>query len=162
METPQIEKNKKVNRKSRQRYIKHIYKHLLSHNIHRCTNTHCITCAKLFVANLSGRDLTGPQILLVSKGLSFIPTAKDSSHFELLKAFNIYIMHHSLGLDVLKTMVKKFPCKRIQKYKSKQTFFSFPSYSLEGVLEAIKMEISQIPVVDNPPKNLSLSERKAL
>ena len=57
-------------------------------------------------------------------------------------------------------MVKKFPFRRTQKYKSKQTFFSFPN--LEGVLEAMKLEISQIPVVDNLPPNLSPSERKAL
>ena len=41
-----------------------------------------------------------------------------------------------------------------------QTHFS--SSKLEGVLEAIKIEISQIPTTDNLPPNLSRRERKAL
>ena len=38
----------------------------------------------------------------------------------------------------------------------------FASSKLEGVLEAMKIEISQIPITDNLPPNLSRSERKAL
>ena len=41
-----------------------------------------------------------------------------------------------------------------------RTFFTSPK--LEGVLEAMKIEISQIPITDNLPPNLSRSERKAL
>ena len=52
---------------------------------------------------------------------------------------------------------KKFPLKRIQKYDSN---FSFAK--LEGVLETTKVEITQIPITDKTPHNLSRSERKAL
>ena len=38
----------------------------------------------------------------------------------------------------------------------------FSSSKLEGALEAIKIEISQIPTSDNLPPNLSRRERKAL
>ena len=76
------EKPKKVSRKSRQRYNKCIYHNLYHDNVNGIKKN-CITCAKSFVANLSGKDLTDPQILLLSKGLSFVPTAKDASHFEL-------------------------------------------------------------------------------
>ena len=48
-------------------------------------------------------------------------------------------------------MGKKFPFKRIPKYTSKRTLLSTPK--LEGVLEAIKIEISQIPITDNIPPN---------
>ena len=155
------EKSKKVTRKSRQRYNKRIY-HNLYHNIINCIKNNCITCAKSFVANLSGKDLTDPQILLLSKGLSFVPTARDASHFELIRDFDTFC-HKIRRLSLRghnKTKVKKFPLKRTQKYSSKQVFFSFPS--LEGVLEAMKVEISQIPITDNLPHNLSPSERKAL
>ena len=50
-------------------------------------------------------------------------------------------------------MGKKFPFKRIPKYTSKRTLLSTPK--LEGVLEAMKIEISQIPITDNIPPNLS-------
>ena len=137
METAEIEE-KKMNRKSKQRYLRRIYKQTLSHDIYTCTKTNCIICAKSFVANLSSRDLSDPQILLLSKGLSFIPTARDASHFELLRDFDK--LCHTIRLlsqpRRYKTMVKKFPFRRTQKYKSKQTFFSFPN--LEGVLEAMK------------------------
>ena len=39
------------------------------------------------VANLSKRHLSSTHILLLSKGLSFVPMPKDSGHFELLKDF---------------------------------------------------------------------------
>ena len=38
----------------------------------------------------------------------------------------------------------------------------FSSSKLEGVLEAIKIEISQTPTTDNLPPNLSKRERKAI
>ena len=50
--------------------------------------------------------------------------------------------------------------KRIQKYKPRRSFFSSPK--LEGILETIKVELSQIPTTNSIPHNLSLSERKAL
>ena len=49
--------------------------------------------------------------------------------------------------------------KRIWKYSSKQVFFSFPS--LEGVPEAMKVEISQILITDILPHNPSPSKHKA-
>ena len=57
-------------------------------------------------------------------------------------------------------MGKKFLFLRSQKYKPRRTFFSHTD--LEGILETIKVEISQIPITNNTTQNLSLSERKAL
>ena len=74
----------KLSRKCRQRYLKHLYKQS-NHNINSCFNINCITCAKTYICNLSKRDLSDPQILLLSKGLSFVPTARDSNLFELLR-----------------------------------------------------------------------------
>ena len=41
-----------------------------------------------------------------------------------------------------------------------RTYFALSK--LEGVLEAMKIEISQIPITDNLPLNLCRSEHKAL
>ena len=100
---------------------------------------------------MSGKDLSDHQILLLSKGLSFVPTARDSSHFELLKDFDKFCNRvRSLSLvHSNKPMVKKFPLKRISKHTTKRTLLSTPK--LEGALEAMKIEISQIPLTDNIP-----------
>ena len=106
--------------------------------------------------------LTYHQILLLSKGLSFVPTARDALHFELIKDFDFFC-HKIRRLSWSgrnKTIIKKFLLKRTWKYSPKQVFFSFPSF--EGVLEAMKVEISQIPIIDNPPHNLCSSECKTL
>ena len=117
-----------------------------------CSNTNCIICAKSFVTNLAGKDLLGPQILLLSIGLSFIATARDSNSFELLRNFDSFskIFRALSHAGYRRMVVKKFPFKRIN---SMRTHFS--SSKLEGVLEAIKIEISQIPTTDNLPHNLS-------
>ena len=57
-------------------------------------------------------------------------------------------------------VAKKFPFKRINRSNSMRTYFALSK--LEGVLEAMKIEISQIPITDNLPPNLSRSECKAL
>ena len=41
--------------------------------------------------NLSGYVLSTPEKLLLSKGLSFIPTARDVDNFEILSDFNQFI-----------------------------------------------------------------------
>ena len=53
---------KRLNRKSRQRYLKHIilYKQNSYHDIYLCKNNNCITCAEPYVANLSGKTPTEP------------------------------------------------------------------------------------------------------
>ena len=99
---------------------------------------------------------------LLSKGLSFITTARNASNFEMLRDFDQFcqrvqrLSHKGYN----KMIVRKFPLKRINKHQSKRTYFS--TAKLEGVLEAIKIEISQIPSTDNSPPNLTPSEGRAL
>ena len=162
MEATEIRKEKQLtlNQKSRQRYLKHIYKHN-QHNIELCTDCKCITFAKSYVANLSGR------ILLLSKGLSFIPTARDANNFELLTDFNKFcnksrsFFKNKFPLTTNNdTIPKKLPLNRIQKLNSRQAFFS--SGKFEGLLKKMKIKISEIFTTDSIPHNLSLKERKAL
>lgn len=166
MEATKIKKEtKKLTRKTRQRYLKYLYRHN-EHDTKLCIDNKCITCAKTYVANLSGCILTEPQILLLSKGLSFIPTARDANNFELLTDFNKFCIkiRHFVKSTPTKfhnnLFKKKFPLKRIKKLCPRQAFFS--SAKLEGVLEEMKIKISEISTTDNIPKNLSPSERKAL
>ena len=144
------EHKKIITRKSRQRYLKKLFKCTISNqsNIY-CNNPNCISCAKAFVANLSGKDLSDPQILVLSKGLSFIPTARDSSNFELLKDFDHFCqkVRYIARTGSRKPKVNKFPIKRVYECKPRQTTFS--TSKLEGVLEAMKVEISNIQTTDN-------------
>ena len=119
-------------------------------------------CAKSFITNLSGKDLSDPQILLLSKGLSFIPTARNASNFELLRDLDQFCkrIRTFSRMRYNKTICKNFPPRRINKHHTMRTYFS--NAKLEGVLEAMKIEISQIYSTDNPPPNLTPSERKAL
>ena len=57
-------------------------------------------------------------------------------------------------------IVRKFPQKGLINTNLRKLNFS--TAKLEGVLKAVKIEISQIPSTDNPPPNLTPSERKAL
>ena len=139
-------------------HLKKLYnRHLsdVSHDITNCTRTDCIICARSFVANLSGKELSDPQILLLSKGLSFIPTARDSSHFELLRDFDCFCnrIRTFARTGGKKSNIKKIPFKRISKYQSKQPLLSTAKF--EGALEAMKVEISNIPTTVNIPHNLS-------
>ena len=157
------EHKKVITRKSRQRYLKKLFNCNISNqsNIY-CNTPNCISCAKTFVANLSGKDLSDPQILVLSKSLSFIPTARDSSNFELLKDFDHFCqkIRYIARAGFRKPKVKKFPITRVYGYKPKQTTFS--TSKLEGVLEAMKVEISNIQTTDKISFNLSRNERRAL
>ena len=55
--------------------------------------------------------------------------------------------------------MKQFPIERVYEYKPKQTI---STSKLEGVLEAMKVEISNIQTTDNISHNLSRNERRAL
>ena len=119
-----------MNRKTRQRYLKRIYKNSLCHNIAICNDYNCIECAKSYVANFSGIPLTKPQILFLSKGLSFIPSTRAASHFELLKDFDRFCVKLRSFLKPKRTNTQidnKFPLRRIKKMETKQIFFHQPT-----------------------------------
>lgn len=53
-------------------------------------NHNCLSCANLNVVNLSGIPLSQTQIILLNKGLTFIPTARNAKSMEILKDFNAF------------------------------------------------------------------------
>ena len=113
---------------------------------------------------MSKRPLTDAQILLLSKGLSFVPTPKDANNFELLKDFDQFCNKIRFLSRCKHTHRRnnnsKFPRKKKQQRRPRRDFHS--STDLEGVLEEIKLEISRIATMDKIPYNLTLKERKAL
>ena len=124
---------------------------------------------KLYHPHPSRRHLNNPRQSSrtnQSKRRSFLRGERHnqtpSSYFELLQSFEHFSKRirslPRVGPNII--MGKKFPLKRIPNYTSKRTLLSTPK--LEGVLEAMKIEISQIPITDNIPSNLSRGERKAL
>ena len=58
--------------------------------IFSCIKHNGIICAYTHVTNLSYRTLTESDVFLLSRGLSFVPKARDSSHFELLRDFDVF------------------------------------------------------------------------
>ena len=149
---------------------KHIYVYEQNsyHDIYLCKNNNCITCAKSYVANLSGKTLTEPQILLLSKGLSFVPVSRDSTKFELLYDFDNFC-HRIRSLSKPKRVNKfgynndnkRFPLYKRKKGRANRERHFISSTDIEGVLETMKLEICNI-LMTKTPHNLSPEERKAL
>ena len=62
-----------------------------NHTIITCCIQNCVTCAENFIVNLSAYELSVLEKFLLSKGLSFIPTAKDLINFEILSGFDRFV-----------------------------------------------------------------------
>jgi len=105
-------------RKQEKRYINRMYNCKVSHNhnFYSCTNNHCVTCTKQYVINLSSHTLTEAQISLLSKGLTFVPTANKPNHFELLRDLDhfFYKIQGLLQPSKKHTIVSKYLRKKIK------------------------------------------------
>ena len=63
-----------------------------AHDPEQCTNPNCLDCATKNIVNLSNTQLTKTQVLLLSKGLFFVPTASNAKPTEILRDFNTFKM----------------------------------------------------------------------
>ena len=63
-----------------------------THDPEHCTNPNCHDCATKNIVNLSNTQLTKTQVFLLSKGLSFVPTAPNAKPTVLLRDFNTFKM----------------------------------------------------------------------
>ena len=93
----------KRNRKSLKDRNKHTNR---EHKPEICSNPNCSKCAADNIVNLSNIPLTRPQILLLSKGLSFVPTTNCAEHAEMIADLNIFA---NKANRKLKQMIK--PCR---------------------------------------------------
>jgi len=96
--------------------------------------------------------------------LSFVPTAKEPNHFELLRDLDTFF-HKIRRLSHCKqqcTVLPKFPRHKLRKKKFdyNRAFNSFAD--LEGVLGIIKQEVSELSLTDHIKGNLTYKERQAL
>ena len=138
-----------------------------NHDSSTCIDANCITCAKQYVTNLSSYTLSETQIFLLSKGLSFVPTARNPNHFELLRDLD-YFFHKIRRLSRPKkhtnqhAMVPKFPKRKLMKrrFDYNRAFTSFAD--LEGVLGTVKQEVSELSLADKAKENPTYKERQAL
>ena len=134
-----------MERANKDNYLKCIYRHS-TYIVNNCTDLHCITCSKIYIVNLSKKDLTYLQILLLSNSLSFISTAKVTTHFELFRDFDKFCdmirlfshRRHHIGTG------KRFPLKRIQEYNSMHSCLS--SAKVEGFLETLELNYLKFPL----------------
>ena len=76
----------KQNRKSQKDRTKLKKNHTPEH----CTSRNCYECATNNIVNLSNIQLTKTQVLLLNRGLSFVPTADNAKPMELIKEFDIF------------------------------------------------------------------------
>ena len=92
---------KKRRRAARQHYIKH------NHPLYTCYVKNCIKCAENFILNLSGYVLSRMEKILLSMGLTFIPTPQQPTPFEVLRDFNNFSRK-------LRSMTKPVPARHNQ------------------------------------------------
>lgn len=127
------------------------------HDLYNCKINNCIC----FILNLSGHAFTVQEKLLLSKGLSFIPTARDVNNFEILSDFDYFAYK-------LRKQTKPHSIRPINDgftlYRKPTDFTNMPTnYPLfEGALESIKIQLSQLPTNNKPAFNLSKRQHFAL
>ena len=115
---------------------------------------------KKFIKSLSKKDLTDPEIKLLSKGLKFILTTmvtKNKIRLQLLQDFKHFArrmrlkyIFHGQNREIHPFYVKSNWEPPVQ-----------PSVTLETYLEEVKQQLSEIKIA-RPKPNLSRKERKAL
>jgi len=143
------------------------------HSPEFCINSNCYKCAKDNVVNLSNVELTKPQILLLSKGLSFVPTTKDSSPKEILNDFNSFTAKTKNKLRQLinpprpprpddePALFRAPPDSN----KNMNTSIHLGPKPLEDAFEAMRLDISKLTLDNTKLKkhnNLTRKERLAL
>ena len=84
----------KYTQKQRQRFNKHKYNEVNIQDNSKCTHHNCIVCIDNYITNISSTLLSLAEKSLLSKGLTFIPTAPDLSQHELLSSFDDFVKEH--------------------------------------------------------------------
>ena len=140
------------------------------HVSEHCTNPNCYQCAKENIVNLSDTQLSKTQILLLSKGLSFVPTAPNAKNTEIMKDFNIFA--HKTKRKY-KQMINPPRARRltdepelyrkstVNNTNDNQSHLLGPK-ALEDAILAMKNEITNIEQHPTSKHNLTRKERQAL
>ena len=138
-----------------------------THTPEQCTAHNCYDCAVNNIVNLSDIQLTKTQILLLNRGLSFVPTADNATPVEIIKEFDIFA---NKAKRKLRLMVNP---PRPPRPNEEPALFRIPSTTnttphvlgprpLEDTFETIKLEISKMTQHPTTNYNLTRKERLAL
>ena len=142
-----------------------------THDPEHCTNPDCQDCATKNIVNLSNTQLTKTQVLLLSKGLSFVPTAPNAKPTEILRDFNTFKMKARRKLrrmiDPSNTRVHSDEPDLYRRPTTHDTNMDNERQQLgpkvlEDALEAMKVEISDLEQHPTLKHNLSRKERLTL
>ena len=142
-----------------------------SHDSSTCLNPNCYPCAQDNIVNLSGITLTKPQITILSKGLSFVPTANHISPRELIKNINDFAQHTKTQYlryqkatlsSKRKRDIRFYPRSKQNNQQSLNTRLG--PKPLEDAFQVIKSETTELNLETTPPLkyNLTRKEHKAL
>lgn len=138
-----------------------------THTPEQCTSHNCYRCAVHNIVNLSDIQLTKTQILLLNRGLSFVPTAHNSTPMELIKDFNIFA---NKAKRKLRQMINP---PRPPRPNEEPALFRKPTTTtttsqllgprlIEDMFETIKLETSKLEQHATTQHNLTRKERLAL
>ena len=158
----------KINRKS----LKQRITHHKPHSSENCVNSNCFECAKDNVVNLSNIELTRNQIILLSKGLSFVPTTSDANPKEILKDFNQFTIRTKIKLrKFINPPRSPRPNDEPALVRTNPTSYNDTNtrlgpQPLENAFEAMRMDISKLTLDKNKSHkhndNLTRNEKLAL
>ena len=134
------------------------------HSLYTCKIKNCVTCAENFIVNLSSHVLSVPEKLVLSKRLSFIPTAKDLTNFEILSDFNLFThkLRKCINPPCTNPCTDGFPlyCHDNNMNTKPSLLSTYPQF--EGALNSIKNQLSELPTHQSNTFNLSRLQRVAL
>ena len=124
--------------------------------------TNCVTCAENFILNLSDHELTVPEKLVLSKGLTFIPTARDLTNFEILSDFDTFAnkLRKRINPPRINPGTDGFTIYRQNINIKSNTPTKYPQF--EGTLQAMKIQLSELQINQSNSRNLSRAQRTAL
>ena len=142
-----------------------------------CTNPHCFKCASTNIVNLSKVQLSRAQILLLNRGLSFIPTAVDAKPTEIMGDLEKFINSTKRKYNNMvnppkpprpsdePTLPRRRTNRNTQNNNNKYQYnnpTNLGPKALEDAFEAMRMEIADPPKSQKPEQNLTRKEKLAL
>ena len=146
--------------------------HHTPHAQEECLNPDCFQCALHNIVNLSDTQLSKTQVILLNKGLSFVPTAYNAKPTEILKDFNNFTIKTKKSLIRLANPPKPRGTNDEPRFYRKPILPPTSSYqtntnnlgpkALEDAFEATRCELAQLKNNTTIKHNLTRKERITL
>ena len=140
-----------------------------NHTPDNCVNPNCYSCAVDNIVNLSNIQLSKAQTMVLSKGLSFVPTADNATPMEIIKDFNIFTNKANRKLIRMKNPPRvprpseePVLVRRPRQENNNTITIIGPSMALEEAFEEARLEINEIEPNPTNKHNLTRNERIAL